>query len=222
MLFSGPQPSMTGRNIPYEDEEYFTPPPGPASYNPKVQLTVDRSPAFSIQGRTKAGGVAAETLDTIVPGPGSYTPRDRQIRGNDAPKATLKSRWKSTVESTPGPADYTVAPTTGMSVAQLARVAAGVKKPDATSAVTPATTTPGPADYTPGKPSTTRNAGPRYSLGKRLGAHKGKIPFCAYPVVLASNLVISKLTAHLIIYFLIPETKNHIRQVQTHTASTQN
>ncbi|KAJ3040445.1 hypothetical protein HDV00_010881 [Rhizophlyctis rosea] len=96
-LFNGPQFSMTGREIPYEEEEYYVPTPGPTSYSPKTVVTLDKSPAFSMQARRTTGVEKAALERQNTPGPGSYTPRDRQVRGNDGQKATLKSRWKDRV-----------------------------------------------------------------------------------------------------------------------------
>ncbi|KAJ3179080.1 hypothetical protein HK101_010075 [Irineochytrium annulatum] len=86
-LFSGPQYTLPARELPYEDEEYYVPPPGPADYNPNAGPTLDKAPQYSLGNRWRS-----EKLKDEMPGPGAYEPKDRQIRGNDGPKITLKSR----------------------------------------------------------------------------------------------------------------------------------
>ncbi|KAI8801081.1 hypothetical protein BJ742DRAFT_838689 [Cladochytrium replicatum] len=173
-LFSGPQPSFTGRNIPYEDEPYYVPPPGPSDYSPKAENVLWRAPAFSL------GTPAAErspTPKSVVPGPGAYEPRDRQVRGNGAPKVTLKSRHSSRIESTPGPADYRCLNDTIPSrEAVLARMAlVKSRASDRTSTPkrsTSAQPTPGPASYDLKPLSITKPSGPQYSLARRLQKQK--------------------------------------------------
>ncbi|KAJ3052287.1 hypothetical protein HK097_006573 [Rhizophlyctis rosea] len=165
-LFNGPQFSMTGREIPYEEEDYYIPTPGPTSYSPKTNLTNDKAPAFSMQAR-RSSGVEKALRKQNSPGPGSYTPRDRQVRGNDGQKATLKSRWKDRTESTPGPASY--APTTMIPPAGTMSRKPPTNVPERIKYHIDGT--PGPTDYTPSI-SAAKPHGPRYTLGKRLKIEK--------------------------------------------------
>ncbi|RKO87315.1 hypothetical protein BDK51DRAFT_30328, partial [Blyttiomyces helicus] len=164
-LFSGPQHILTGRNVPIEEEDYYVPPPGPADYAPKFHPTRDQAPLYSLQSRRKL----PEPDCVRFPGPGSYTPRDRQIRGNDKQKATLKGRRRTTMDSSPGPADYNVSASIApaMSVSTLARM--GVRKQVPERVRTIVEDTPGPADYDVKPLEKTKKSGPAYSLSKRLG-----------------------------------------------------
>lgn len=167
-LFSGPQYSLTARNIPYEDDEEYvtTRLPGPTDYNPNPKPTLDRSPMYSLGSRWK--DVTSKRIDG--PGPRTYYPKDRQIRGNDGPKVTLKGRYTTKIGSTPGPADYnTSTVTTSMSVAQLARLE---KKRDIPQSSRSVEKTPGPADYDPKPVAVTKTSGPKYSLASRLADRK--------------------------------------------------
>lgn len=87
VAFTGPQYSLTPKVIPYK-EDLLEPSPGPNDYNPKIELMHEAQPSFSFGKKTKI----LSQLPNAVPGPGTYLPFDRQIKGNDAPKATLKGR----------------------------------------------------------------------------------------------------------------------------------
>ncbi|KAJ3217201.1 hypothetical protein HDU67_008330 [Dinochytrium kinnereticum] len=164
-LFSGPQYSLTARALPYEEEDYYVPPPGPADYNPDACPTLAKSPHHSLGARWKE----CPPKWAGVPGPGAYQPKDRQIRGNDGPKITLKGRHSSKIGSTPGPADYNTSavPTTSICAEQLARID---KKKEGTMDKEKQTTeeSPGPADYNLAPMATTKTAGPKYSLAARI------------------------------------------------------
>ncbi|KND03362.1 uncharacterized protein SPPG_02405 [Spizellomyces punctatus DAOM BR117] len=164
-LFSGPQFSIIGR---HDGQTVRTPPPGPADYMPNFEPTRDKGAVVSLKGRHATKDQQSDNdRGQGIPGPGTYTPRDRQVRGNDGPKVTLKGRWNSIQESMPGPADYQTTP--AITPAQLAKFDA---KEKAKSKVVPArpfpVTTPGPGSYTLTALTVTKAAGPKFSLGKRL------------------------------------------------------
>ena len=56
-LFSGPQYSLTARNIPFQvgsaEDDYVVIQPGPADYIPKCDLTKSKAPAASLGARNK-------------------------------------------------------------------------------------------------------------------------------------------------------------------------
>ncbi|KAI9330942.1 hypothetical protein BDR26DRAFT_870755 [Obelidium mucronatum] len=148
-LFSGPQYSLTGRNIPEEEGAQAI---GPTSYNPKPLF--DTPPQFSLGTRWKSE-------------------LHRQIRGNGAPKVTLKGRYENKTSTNPGPADYNTAPAIErtVSAAQLARLEKNKKE------VPPRIKTivekcPGPADYELKPVSTVKPCGPKYSLATRIAPFK--------------------------------------------------
>ncbi|KAJ3304074.1 hypothetical protein HDU76_005259 [Blyttiomyces sp. JEL0837] len=160
-LFCGPQYSLTGRNVPYEDEDYYVAPPGPADYDPDPKLTLDKAPKYSLGNRWRD----QRPKNKEVPGPGTYQPKDRQIRGNDGPKVTLKGRHS---KSTPGPADYYSAQAGPvLSPAQLARLE---KKRELSQKERPVENTPGPADYRVRTMNVTKPCGPKYSLATRIAS----------------------------------------------------
>ncbi|KAI9337698.1 hypothetical protein DFJ73DRAFT_950642 [Zopfochytrium polystomum] len=179
-LFSGPQYSVTGKNVPYEDEDYYVAPPGPADYRPTANPTLTRAPRYSLGARWRE-----RALRDDGPCPRTYDPRDRQIRGNDGPKATLKGRYTGKIAITPGPADYDAVKdlSQALSAAQLARIDK-MKQKKAEDAADPQSQqdqqqqqqqqqrTPGPADYEPKPVSVTKPSGPKYSLAARLAARK--------------------------------------------------
>ncbi|KAI8612746.1 hypothetical protein BC830DRAFT_1083137 [Chytriomyces sp. MP71] len=165
-LFSGPQYSLTGRNLPFDENEPGRQ-PGPATYNPKPVF--DQSPQTSLGRKQKEQpGTGLAVRDADFPGPAVYEPKNRQIRHNDAPKVTLKGRYEFKMSSSPGPADYnTAAPIErSVSAAQLARL-------EKKKYVPPRIRTfiekfPGPADYDLKPVNTVKPAGPKYSLATRL------------------------------------------------------
>ncbi|KAI8854984.1 hypothetical protein BC829DRAFT_378945 [Chytridium lagenaria] len=165
-LFCGPQYSLTARSLPYEDEDYYVPPPGPADYNPKASPTLEKSPEHSLGTRWKEHAPKWAG----VPGPGAYQPKDRQIKGNDGPKITLKGRHRCKIGSTPGPADYNTATATSTSLCaeQLARIDKKRDAPKVEKEKQGAEESPGPADYNLAPMATTKSAGPRYSLAARI------------------------------------------------------
>ncbi|KAJ3109052.1 hypothetical protein HDU97_009170 [Phlyctochytrium planicorne] len=163
-LFSGPQYSLAARELP-EDENYFAPPPGPADYNPKTAPTLDKSPEFTLGGRWKEHSPKWEG----VPGPGAYQPKDRQIKGNDGPKITLKGRHSRKIGSTPGPADYSTTMTpSSICAEQLARIDKKKEAPRLSREKSENEAGPGPADYNLAPMATTKTAGPKYSLSARI------------------------------------------------------
>ncbi|KAJ3026319.1 UNVERIFIED_CONTAM: hypothetical protein HDU68_005856 [Siphonaria sp. JEL0065] len=165
-LFSGPQYSLTGRNIPDEEESHATI-PGPTSYNPKPLF--DKPPEFSLGNRWKP----ELPKNYGVPGPGAYEPKDRQIRGNGAPKVTLKGRYDKKISRNPGPADYNTANPIErtVSAAQLARLEKS-KKEVPQRIRTIVEKSPGPADYDLKPVSTVKPCGPKYSLATRIAPFK--------------------------------------------------
>ncbi|KAJ3379747.1 hypothetical protein HDU84_006437 [Entophlyctis sp. JEL0112] len=92
LFAAGPQYSLAARND-FDDADDFpdAPPrvhgPGPTSYDPRPVF--DASPKNSLGARWKVF-----PPKNVTPGPGAYEPKDRQIRGNDGPKATLKGRYE--------------------------------------------------------------------------------------------------------------------------------
>ncbi|ORY45299.1 hypothetical protein BCR33DRAFT_716583 [Rhizoclosmatium globosum] len=161
-LFNGPQYSLTGRNVP-EEEDLVKDLPSPASYNP--QPTFDSPPQFSLGNRRKE----QLPFNHYVPGPGAYEPKDRQIRGNGAPKVTLKGRHSQKPNTNPGPADYnTAAPIERtLSAAHLHGWRRVRRK-----FLTIVEKCPGPADYELKPVSTVKPAGPKYSLATRIAPFK--------------------------------------------------
>ncbi|KAJ3162418.1 hypothetical protein HDU86_004898 [Geranomyces michiganensis] len=161
-LFTGPQFSIIGKHSPEEAlAQEILARPGPASYSPEVAATRSRGPAYTLKSRTEPARPPKKH-----PGPGAYTPRDRQLRGNDSSKVTIKGRWRSWQECTPGPADYTPAP--AITPAQLARLDA--RENERRRAHVPVTPpvhppTPGPGSYTP---RLCTPVSPGFTLGKRL------------------------------------------------------
>ncbi|KAI8893878.1 hypothetical protein BC833DRAFT_606984 [Globomyces pollinis-pini] len=164
---TGPQISLRARNIPYQDDEYIGPNPGPADYKPNRALTVDAAPQFSLGSRLK------ERLrdNHFVPGPCAYEPKDRQIKNNQHAKVSLKGRYKVKLESSPGPADYNShLPASTPTAAQLARNAIHLSTAERLKNVIE--DSPGPADYQVCNPSATKTKGPCYTLRKRLDKNK--------------------------------------------------
>lgn len=162
-----PQPSLTGRNIPYEDEPYYVPPPGPTDYYPNSDPTRCSLPIYSLGSRR----TPLPDQRLLVPGPGTHQPTDRQIQHNDAQKVTLKGRWKNKIDCTPGPADYnaTWQPTPSLSMTQLARMGPRKTVPDRLKSYIEQS--PGPADYKTLQ-KITKPACPAYTLAKRLNPLK--------------------------------------------------
>ncbi|KAJ3067143.1 hypothetical protein HDU98_009664 [Podochytrium sp. JEL0797] len=163
-LFSGPQYSLTGRTI---EEDTIQNAVGPGSYEPKSIL--DTPPKFSLGTRWKP----ELPRNFGVPGPDAYDPKCGQIRGNGAPKVTLKGRYSSKVNMNPGPADYNTSASIERSVsaAQLARMQKNTK-PVPPRIRTIVEKSPGPADYVLQSVSTTKPCGPKYTLGTRVDALK--------------------------------------------------
>jgi hypothetical protein len=94
-----------------------------------------------------------------------------QINVNQNPKISIKGRYKTKVESTPGPADFCPDPLPGYG--NPSSTIRGSKKIQQTERVKTANNdTPGPADFTV-KTTLTKSTGPSYSLRKRLDASKG-------------------------------------------------
>ncbi|KAI9105224.1 hypothetical protein DFS34DRAFT_709045 [Phlyctochytrium arcticum] len=160
-LFTGPQFSISAKNA---GDLSVANKPGPADYKPSFDLTRDQGPAVTLKGRHESrDGLSAKS----IPGPGAYTPRDRQLRGNDGPKVTIKGRRKELAECTPGPADYQTTPV--VTPAQLARYDAKEKDKLRVIVEKPKPNpTPGPGSYTLTPLDKTKAAGPKYSLRKRL------------------------------------------------------
>ncbi|KAJ3122859.1 Katanin p60 ATPase-containing subunit A1 [Nowakowskiella sp. JEL0407] len=156
-LFNGPQYSLTGRSLEDEFTEY---PPGPTDYNPVVDQVVYRSPSFSFGARRPL--ISSWKADA---GPGTYSPKDRQIRGNLAPKVTLKSRHSTKITPSPGPADYDTSAINVPSFSQLIKMG---EKVDYQSKLLTMQETPGPASYAVKPLAVTKKAGPQYTLAKRL------------------------------------------------------
>ncbi|KAI8930130.1 hypothetical protein BC831DRAFT_395486 [Entophlyctis helioformis] len=173
-LFSGPHYTLTARNVPYQEDDYIAPNPGPTDYNPDSRLTLDKPPSFSLGSRPKS----SRHENDFVPGPDAYRPRDRQIRGNGNPKVTIKGRHKNNPGVTPGPADYiSHVPAASVTAAQLARNAAprpvGGTWPHVSERLKSVIEeSPGPADYQVKPISVVKPCGPVYSLRKRLDYQK--------------------------------------------------
>ncbi|KAJ3139065.1 hypothetical protein HK100_012095 [Physocladia obscura] len=171
-LFSGPQYSLTGRPISADgddddDEFVVADVPGPTSYDPRPMF--EASPKNSLGGRWKH-----YPSRNLIPGPGAYEPKDRQIRGNGAPKVTLKGRYETKISSNPGPADYNTASSTEriITLAELSRLEKkDVKVPPRIRTIIEKF--PGPADYNLKSIEKVKPSGPKYSLGTRLVAVKG-------------------------------------------------
>ncbi|KAL2913746.1 hypothetical protein HK105_206762 [Polyrhizophydium stewartii] len=167
-LFSGPHYTLTARNIPFQDDVFVAPNPGPTDYNPDAHLTLNKAPTFSLGSRPKSSRHESDN----IPGPGAYHPRDRQIRGNGNPKVTIKGRHKSHIDKTPGPADYNShVPAVNPTAAQLARNEAG-RPMGAERLKNVIEESPGPADYQLKPVSVVKPCGPKYSLRKRLESQK--------------------------------------------------
>ncbi|KAI8913439.1 hypothetical protein EDD86DRAFT_273915, partial [Gorgonomyces haynaldii] len=167
-LFSGPRYTLTARNIPYEDDQFIGPNPGPADYNPHPQLTLPSTPSYSLGSRPK------ERIKTQeVPGPQAYLPKDGQIKDNHHPKVTLKGRYKSKVELTPGPADYSTLDV--FSQLHPAQLVKSQKRHVGDRLKSKVEQTPGPAEYTITEKSLTKPKGPAYSLRKRLESKTGDV-----------------------------------------------
>ncbi|KAI8819167.1 uncharacterized protein EV422DRAFT_579581 [Fimicolochytrium jonesii] len=153
--------------------------PGPATYNPNLNGSMEKRPAYTLGGRpgSQNGGASRPTTAAAGPGPSEYTPRDRQVRSNDGPKVTLKGRWKVFAASTPGPSDYNV-PQRFLTPLQLARFEEACRKrkeakqagtqPPTTTPQVDQHTTPGPGTYTHIDTNVVKRAAPAFSLGKRL------------------------------------------------------
>ncbi len=117
----------------------------------------------------------------FIPGPGAYQPKDRQIKGNDAPKATLKSRHFVKLENTPGYVKLKLSKSPGYYDSHIAeermRPCHVVKinnrrREDRLKSATEIT--PGPSDYVFEKLESVKPAGPAYSLGKKYDDQKRK------------------------------------------------
>eukprot|EP00842_Homolaphlyctis_polyrhiza_P004056 jgi/Hompol1/4651/HPOL_003804-RA len=165
---SGPHYTLTARNIPYQDDVYIAPNPGPTDYNPNPVLTSNKPPMFSLGSRPKSSKHESDN----VPGPNAYQPRDRQIRCNGNPKVTIKGRHKTTIDKTPGPADYNShIPAVTPTAAELAKNAnphhAGAER-----LKNVIEESPGPADYQLQPISVVKPSGPKYSLRQRLESQK--------------------------------------------------
>ncbi|KAJ8326866.1 hypothetical protein O5D80_004300 [Batrachochytrium dendrobatidis] len=171
-ISSGPHYTLIARNIPYQDSNYIGPYPGPTDYNPEVKLTFSKGPTFSLGVRPKS----SKNPSDDIPGPNAYHPLDRQIRGNRHPKVTIKGRRSTTIDVTPGPADYNshtqiASPT----VAQLARNST-LSKAGANCLAerikSKVVETPGPADYQLKPALIVKKSGPKYSPQKHTESQK--------------------------------------------------
>ncbi|KAJ3414311.1 hypothetical protein HDV05_006760 [Chytridiales sp. JEL 0842] len=162
-LFSGPQYSLSYRYLP-EDEEHFSPPPGPTDYNPTSTLTLDRSPKYSLGQRWRE----RPSKSAELPGPGTYQPKDRQISVNDRPKVTLKGRYSTKIESTPGPADYNTSKISTPAKISSKKNDRKKEAPKVDSVKPKVKETPGPADYEVVTVDSVKRCGPKYTLSKRI------------------------------------------------------
>ncbi|KAJ1544715.1 hypothetical protein HK096_007224, partial [Nowakowskiella sp. JEL0078] len=164
-LCSGPQYSLAGLAL----EDNILHNPGPTDYIPNSYPVLSHAPCYSLGSRRPhlyASGV--------TPGPGTYEPKDRQIRGNDAPKVTLKSRHFKIIENSPGPADYNNRISNPVMSLEILMKLAG--KTQAKNLVSkPFLETPGPASYDVKPLSLTKTAGAQYSLAKRLSDPKSEL-----------------------------------------------
>ncbi|KAJ3321754.1 hypothetical protein HDV06_003903 [Boothiomyces sp. JEL0866] len=164
---NGPKCTMTPRNIPYQDEQYIGPNPGPADYNPTIKLTVDSVPKFSLGSRLKE----RPSDNHFVPGPCAYEPKDRQIKYNQAPHVMLKGLpiLYPKREKMPGPADYGLHLNSELTPAELNRNTLKLSTAERLKNVIE--DSPGPADYQVST-NMTKKKGPCYSLRKRLDKNK--------------------------------------------------
>jgi hypothetical protein len=192
-LFSGPQYSLTARNIPFQislEDESYIPTPGPASYDPKNTLLFPKAPEVTLGSRNKPEKSKIleinfdKDLKEFVPGPGAYDPKDRQIKGNQNPKVTLKGRHQMKLDPTPGPGYYdshkseeNLKPSHVVrldtkeksKLFQILKIVVRYKSMIELS--------PGPSDYSVKSLSVIKPSGPAYSLRKRVEYDFRKIDF---------------------------------------------
>ncbi|KAJ1339942.1 hypothetical protein BSLG_005477 [Batrachochytrium salamandrivorans] len=166
-MSSGPHYTLTARNIPYQENEYVGPNPGPSDYSPDVKPTLSKGAMFSFGSRPRSSKYSGDG----IPGPCTYQPQDRQIRGND---------------KTPGPADYIHhTPIVNPTAAQLSRNSSK-HSTGAERLKNTIEKTPGPADYQLKSMSIVKTSGPKYTLRKRLESQKidqtpGPNMYCVVP-----------------------------------------
>ncbi|KAJ1339852.1 hypothetical protein BSLG_005513 [Batrachochytrium salamandrivorans] len=105
-MSSGPHYTLTARNIPYQENEYVGPNPGPSDYSPDVKPTLSKGAMFSFGSRPRSSKYK-------TPGPADYihhtpivNPTAAQLSRNSSKHSTGAERLKNTIEKTPGPADY--------------------------------------------------------------------------------------------------------------------
>jgi hypothetical protein len=140
---------------------------GPTSYDPVYQHVTQ--PKFSLG---KQIYIKRSKRGSKMPSPASYTVTDRQIRTNNAPKCSLKSRRVNTSDSgeqsSPGPADYIPLPRYTATVSQRARneiIMRESLRPLLETKKDLKPCTPGPSDYDVGKARAPREG---FSLGRRI------------------------------------------------------
>ncbi|ORZ35167.1 hypothetical protein BCR44DRAFT_60251 [Catenaria anguillulae PL171] len=184
-LPSGPQFSMVSRGeYDAEDDPAFWDgkvphqPPGPASYSPKANVMLSKSPSYSLGMRSKVPGPAVDAS----PGP-AYAPMLGTMERNEGPRVALKGRRHERIDPLPGPADYTVGQTPTvddlvkvlhhrkLAAAAAQRQLRASLKPSATDPIPPipkSKSTPGPADYNTAKSSRVKyRSAPSFSLRTR-------------------------------------------------------
>ncbi|KAJ3376817.1 hypothetical protein HDU92_008976, partial [Lobulomyces angularis] len=167
-IFQGPQYSLTPKYIEPNSDDVT---PGPTDYNPSLKLVNETKPTFSLGERRP---IVFENTEG-VPSPSAYNPKDRQIKGNDASKVTLKSRHYTKQFSTPGPSDYvSIKPLSKLSAFELARSETRKNRHanNNENDKKPKFNGPGPADYEVKPMAITRKNYPAFSLGKRLAEQK--------------------------------------------------
>ncbi|KAJ3190406.1 hypothetical protein HDU85_000702 [Gaertneriomyces sp. JEL0708] len=181
-LFSGPQftfgpKSQEPEHDPDAEPEQKKPakernlppkilPPGPTDYNPNFSPKLIANPAYSLSGRPRSFTDLRSSTFKNLPGPGQYTPRDRQVRGNGGPKVTIKGRWRDVIEQTPGPASYQTTPDiTPATLKKIDSAQIRVQREKTSSKYKPVETAPGPGSYDPHDKTT--HHGPMFSLGRK-------------------------------------------------------
>jgi hypothetical protein len=141
---------------------------GPTTYNPRIDFTHRNNPVYTLGEKINSNKKKNKT-----PSPATYILNDRQIRNNDAPKYSLKSRHtlsreSSDEQSSPGPADYISLKTHTLTVSQKARneiiMRESLSRHLLDAKRGSISKTPGPSDYN------VEHGKPRegFSLGKRL------------------------------------------------------
>lgn len=171
-LFSGPHIGL-GPRLPESSAESQHYKAGPTSYDPLPDSTRTGAPKYSLGKKNDSAFL--ERLNT--PSPASYHLSDRQMKNNDAPKFSLKSRREANSsqkyeQTSPGPADYIeLRPFVAPTVSQLARIQI-IKNQESNNLIAhaekkPFSKTPGPSDY-----NVKSLGGEGFSLGKRLDSRK--------------------------------------------------